>query len=140
MADTIIDRDARRSDGKLKAVSMADEMIPKGVLVCIDTDGYAVNGSDAADLRFMGVSYERVDNSEGSPGDKEIRVEKTGEFSFEFNASAAVQSSVGKEVYIVDNQTVATDALVTDNDIKCGIVSEVISPGLVRIRIDKYTI
>ena len=138
MAATTADRETKRSDGKLKAMKMSNVKVPKGVLVCINTSGYATNGADTANFLFAGVSYEQVDNSAGSAGDKEIRVEKTGEHVFAYNGGDAAQAVVGKEVYIVDNQTVDDDALAVTNDIKCGVIAEVLSGTQVRIRIDGY--
>lgn len=139
MTATSTDRDTKRSDGKLKAIKLAAVKAPKGALVCINTSGYATNGADTASFLFAGVSYEQVDNSAGSAGDKELRVEKTGEHTFVYNGGDAGQAIVGKEVYIVDNQTVDEDALVTTNDIKCGVITEIISATQVRVRIDNYT-
>ena len=139
MAATTTDRDTKRSDGRLKAVKLSNVKVPKGVLACINTSGYATNGSDTASYLFAGVSYEQVDNSGGSAGDKEIRVEKTGEHLFLYNGTDAAQAILGKEVYIVDNQTVDDDANATTNDIKCGTIVEIVSGSLVRIRIDNYT-
>ena len=139
MTATTTDRDTKRSDGKLKALKLAAVKVPKGVLVCIDASGYATNGADTANYLFAGASYEQVDNSGGSAGDEEIRVEKTGEHLFAYNGSDASQAIVGKEVYIVDNQTVDDDAAAVTNDIKCGTVAEVVSGSEVRIRIDNHT-
>ncbi|MHB1001898.1 MAG: hypothetical protein ACYC27_21875 [Armatimonadota bacterium] len=139
MTATTQDRDSKRSDGKLKSIKMAAVKIPKGVLTCINTAGYVTNGADTANFLFAGVSYEQVDNSAGSAGDKEIRIEKTGEHTFVYYGGDAGQSIIGKEVYIVDNQTVDEDAQVTTNDVKCGVIAEVVSAGLVRVRIDNYT-
>jgi hypothetical protein len=138
MAATTADRETKRSDGKLKAMKMSNVKVPKGVLVCINTSGYATNGADTASFLFAGVSYEQVDNSAGSAGDKEIRVEKTGEHMFAYNGGDAAQAVVGKEVYIVDNQTVDDDALAVTNDIKCGVIAEIVSATQVRVRIDGY--
>jgi hypothetical protein len=138
MAATTTDRDSKRSDGKLKSIKMAAVKMPKGVLACINTSGYVTNGADTASFLFAGVSYEAVDNSAGSAGDKEIRIEKTWEHTFAFGAGNAAQTSVGKEVCITDNQTV-DDAATTTNDVKCGTIAEVISGSLVRVRIDNYT-
>lgn len=137
MAATTTDRETKRSDGKLKSLKMSNVKIPKGVLTCINTSGYVVNGADTANYLFAGVSYEQVDNSAGSAGDKEIRIEKAGEHTFVFGAGNAAQASIGKEVCITDNQTV-DDAATTTNDIKCGVIAEVISAALVRVRIDNY--
>lgn len=137
MAATTIDRDSKKSDGKLKSLKMAAVKIPKGVLACINTTGYVTNGADTASFLFAGVSYEQVDNSAGAAGDKEIRIEKNGEHLFAYGAGNATQASVSKEICITDNQTV-DDAATTTNDIKCGVIAEVISATQVRVRIDNY--
>lgn len=138
MTATTTDRDTKRSEGKLKAMKMAAVKIPKGVLVCINSSGHVTNGADSSGLLFAGVSYEQVDNSGGAAGDKQIRVEKTGEHTFVYNGGDASQSIVGRECYIVDNQTVDEDALEVINDIKCGVITEVVGTGQVRVRIDNY--
>jgi len=138
MTATTADRETNRSEGRLKAMKMAAVKIPKGVLVCINTSGYVTNGADTANYLFAGVSYEQVDNSAGSAGAREIRIEKTGEHTFVYNGSDASQAVVGKEVFIVDNQTVDDDPLATTNDIKCGVITEVLAPSQVRVRIDGY--
>lgn len=138
MTATTTDRDTKRSEGKLKAMKMAAVKIPKGVLVCINSSGYITNGADSSGLLFAGVSYEQVDNSGGAAGDKQIRVEKTGEHTFVYNGGDASQAIVGRECYIVDNQTVDEDAMQVINDIKCGVITEVVSTGQVRVRIDNY--
>lgn len=138
MTATTTDRDTKRSDGKLKSMKMSNVKIPKGVLTCINTSGHVTNGADTASFLFAGVSYEQVDNSAGSAGGKEIRIEKNGEHTFVYNGGDAAQAIVGKECYIVDNQTVDDDALATTNDVKCGVIAEVISASQVRVRIDGY--
>lgn len=138
MTSTLEDRDSKRSDGILKAVKMGAVKIPKGVMVCINPTGYAVNGIDSGGHVFAGISYEQADNSTGTAGGKVIRVEKTGEHMFLYNGGDAVQAVMGKEVYLVDNQTVDDDPLSTTADLKCGVVTEVLSAGSVRIRIDGY--
>ena len=60
MTATTTDRDTKRSDGKLKAIKLAAVKVPKGVLVCINTSGYATNGADTANYLFAGVSYEQL--------------------------------------------------------------------------------
>ncbi|MGB9588779.1 MAG: hypothetical protein ACPL7O_11425 [Armatimonadota bacterium] len=137
MTATTTDRDTKRSEGKLKAMKMAAVKIPKGVLVCINSSGYVTNGADSSGLLFAGVSYEQVDNSGGAAGDKQIRVEKSGEHTFVYNGDAS-QAIVGRECYIVDNQTVDEDALEVINDIKCGVITEVVGTSQVRVRIDNY--
>ena len=115
---------------------MADVKIPKGALVNIDAAGYATNAADSVDHTFAGVAYETVDNSAGSAGDLEIRVETTGTFVFVDGGGNGAQTDVGIEFHISDNQTV-TDAA-TSNDIVAGVAVESVDAATVRIRIDRY--
>jgi hypothetical protein len=136
MAAAAADREAKRSDGKLKGHLMAAVRIYKGTLVCQNAAGYLAPGADAASFKFAGVAYEGADNSAGAAGAKTCRAEKTGEYLFTYGPGGATQALLGKEVFIVDDSTV-TDASTTNN-IKCGAVEEVISATLLRIRIDCY--
>jgi len=136
MTATTTARESKRKDGELIAYKMSNVKIPKGVLVSINAAGYATNATDAAGETFAGVAYETVDNSGGSAGDKEIRVETTGTFVFVDGGGNGAQTDVGVEFKIVDNQTV-TDAATTNN-LKAGICVESIDASAVRIRIDRY--
>lgn len=136
MTATTVARESKRKDGQLIAYEMAAVKIPKGALVNINAAGYATNASDAAGETFAGVAYETIDNSAGSAGDKEIRVETTGTFEFVDGGGNGAQTDIGVEFNIVDNQTV-TDAATT-NSIKAGVCVESISASAVRVRIDKY--
>lgn len=138
MTATTQDRDTKRSDGVIKAMKMAAVKIPKGVLTCTNPLGFVDNAADAGGLTFAGVSYEKADNSAGPAGGMLIRIEKTGEHTFNYGGGNASQSLIGKEVYVVDNQTVDEDPLITTNDIKCGVIAEVVNASVVRIRIDGY--
>jgi hypothetical protein len=66
---------------------------------------------------FAGVAYETVDNSAGSAGDKSIRVETDGVFSF--LTSGAAQANVGSEIYwdgAIDSSTVTlTNSVIVEN-------------------------
>ncbi|HOK55617.1 MAG TPA: hypothetical protein PLU88_14530 [Armatimonadota bacterium] len=136
MTATTTARESKRKDGKLISLKMSNVKIPKGALVSINAAGYATNSSDTAGETFAGVAYETVDNSAGSAGDKEIRVETTGTFVFVDGAGNGAQTDVGVEFKIVDNQTV-TDASTTNN-IKAGVCVESIDANTVRIRIDRF--
>jgi len=136
MTATTTARESKRKDGELIAYKMSNVKIPKGALVSINAAGYATNATDAAGETFAGVAYETVDNSGGSAGDKEIRVETTGTFVFVDGGGNGAQTDVGVEFKIVDNQTV-TDAATTNN-LKAGICVESIDASAVRIRIDRY--
>jgi hypothetical protein len=139
MAAASANRDDKRQDGKLKAhLVAASTTIYKGTLTCHNATGYLKPGADTASFKFAGVAYEKCDNSDGADGDLECRVEKYGEYEFAYNGGDATQALLGQEVYIVDDQTVDEDAAVTTNDIKCGVITEVISVSKVRVRIDNY--
>lgn len=139
MAAASANRDDKRQDGKLKAhLVAASTTIYKGTLTCHNATGYLKPGADTASFKFAGVAYEKGDNSDGADGDLECRVEKDGEYELAYNGGDATQALLGQEVYIVDDQTVDEDAAVTTNDIKCGVITEVISVSKVRVRIDNY--
>jgi hypothetical protein len=136
MTATTTARESKRMDGELISYKMAAVKIPKGALVNINAAGFATNSTDAAGETFVGIAYETVDNTTGSAGDKEIRVETTGTFVFVDGGANGAQTDVGVEFKIVDNQTV-TDASTTNN-IKAGTCVESISANTLRIRIDRY--
>lgn len=93
----------------------ASTKILKGALVALDATGYLVNAATATTLVAVGVAAETVDNSAGSSGALNVPVD-VGEFEFENSASTDLigLTEIGKDVYIVDNQTVAkTDGSTT---------------------------
>lgn len=110
MAATTEDRNTPYRDCIITPALVAKgEVIPAGVIVCANADGYAVNGTSALGLFYMGRSEERVDNSAGNDGDQFINVHSHKAFLWE-NDGSVEQASLGKRAYIVDNQTVgATD-------------------------------
>jgi hypothetical protein len=82
----------------------ASTTIYKGGLVCMDADGYIVEGTDAHAVRFVGIAYEGVDNSTGSDGDLNGRVYTTG--THQLPATSITQAMVGDMMYLVDDATV----------------------------------
>lgn len=136
MTATTTARESKRKDGELIAYKVAAVKIPKGALVNINAAGYATNATDAAGETFAGVAYETVDNSAGSAGDKDIRIETKGTFAFVDGGGNGAQTDVGVEFKVVDNQTI-TDAATTNN-LKAGICVESIDANTVRVRIDRY--
>ena len=136
MTSTTTAREAKRKDGELISYKMNNVLIPKGALVNINSSGYATNASDTASETFAGVAYETVDNSAGSAGAKEIRVQTIGTFVFVDGGGNGAVTDVGVEFKISDNQTV-TDASTTNN-IKAGVCVESIDSTTTRIRIDRF--
>lgn len=125
--------DAKRKDGELVLYPVAAGVkIPKGALVAL-SGGYAVNASDTAGVQFAGGAYETADNTGGAAGAVSVRVLKRGDYLY--GKAGAVQADVGRQALLVDNGTVATAA--TTNNIAAGYVCELVSAGLVRVRIDR---
>jgi hypothetical protein len=102
-------------DGERNTIEIpvyAGEVIYLGALVVIGSDGYARAGAIGAGNLLAGVSdgdhrngNSTVDNTNGSSGDLYVRVTRRG--VFEFVCSGLTIADVGKEVFIVDDQTVS---------------------------------
>jgi len=108
----------------------------RGALVCVDSSGYLVPAFDTANLRFVGVAFESVDNSGGVNGAKKCRVIKRGTFVYNRVGSFS-QSDLGTVVRAVSDNEVAKT---TTNNIAVGTVVELPSNSTVRIRIDNHTV
>jgi hypothetical protein len=102
------------------AVINAD-IIYGGSLVCVNAAGYALPGSDTAGLTFVGIAQERVDNSLGSAGDKNVIVRRRGLFRMTFHTAISI-ANVGDKVFIYDDESVDVTANVT-HKIFCGIIA-----------------
>jgi len=104
------ERNTELRDGTLITPPVAaTTKIEAGKLACANAAGYAVEGSTAATLTALGRAEETVDNSAGAAGDQRVQVRR-GTFKFANSATNAVtQASLGKTVYIEDDQTVAKD-------------------------------
>lgn len=103
------DRNTRRADrGMIKSVPMSASKVFAGGLVCRNAAGYAVKGSAALNLRAIGRSNEQVDNSAGSAGDLNVRVEE-GIFIWKNSTSTdeITFADIGSRCFIVDDETVA---------------------------------
>lgn len=96
-----------------------------GLLKTTDATGYASAASDTAATRVVGVAKQQVDNSGGAAGDKEV---KAAAGIFKFANSGLVQADVGKDCYVLDDQTV-TNAATAANDIVAGKLMRLDSDG-----------
>ena len=145
--------DARMKPGnRVRYPLAANTEVYKGGLAVL-SGGYAQPGADAASVQFAGVFAESVNNMTGavqpgqiapgigSPnltpvagaaGAYSARVEKEG--AFVYAKAGAVQSDVGKQAFIVDDNTVSTAA--TSHNVACGYVTELVDASHVRVRID----
>jgi hypothetical protein len=134
MADiTAAKKSTDRQDGEIISFQQGAEKIWEGALVAINAAGYAVNAGDDASTVVVGVADETVDNSAGNAGDKEIKVRRTGVFTFEFGGTATI-ADVNTLVYASDNQTVNLAGALT-NDIIVGRIVEFIDASTVRVDI-----
>lgn len=100
-------RDTKRRTGDRLSLPMSASKIFEGSIVCLGADGYATKGAVATTLRAAGRAASSVDNSAGNAGDLNIDVDR-GIFKFENSAAAdeITLADYGKDVYIVDDQTV----------------------------------
>jgi len=114
----------------------ANTRIWKGALVCVDSTGYLVPASDTANLRFVGVAFESVDNTGGASGAKRCRVVKRGTFVYN-RIGSFTQADIGTTARaITDNEVAKTST----NNIVVGTVVELLDDNRVRIRIDNHTV
>ena len=82
--------------------------IYQGSLVCLDAAGWAVPGSISATLIARGVAKATVVNP-GANGALSIETERGQAYRFANSAAADLiaRTEIGKDVFIVDDQTVA---------------------------------
>lgn len=103
------DRNTPYKEGVLiAALVAAATRIYAGTIVVANAAGYAVPGSTATGLAYLGRAEEAVDNSAGVDGGQVVTVRRGQAFKFANSGTDAVtQASFGRLAYIVDDQTVA---------------------------------
>lgn len=116
------DRETAVKEGKLKSYPAAVDIIYKGGLVAINAAGYACPAADTLGLRVVGIADEKVDNSAGSAGDKDVRV-RQGCLA-KLVATSITQAMLCQIMYVADDQTF-DDASV--NLVPAGILVEYVS-------------
>lgn len=97
-------------------------------IVCIDSAGRAVPGSNTAGLRMAGRAAKQVDNSSGAAGALFIDVDR-GIFKFGAGTQAPVQATVGLPIYVQDDQTVGKGGAATSAGVFGGICHEIDADG-----------
>jgi len=117
------DRDTPRKTGGLQSYPCGVDVIYKGSLVGIPADGYVEAMVLGTTIKFAGIAEEKVDNSAGSNGAKNVRVHTTG--VFKLNATSITQAMVGQMMYAVDDNTF--DDQPGDYGIPVGILVEYVS-------------
>ena len=131
MAALTAERDTKRRAGDRLSVPMAATKVFAGSLVCVSTaTGFATKGAVATTLVALGVATETVDNSAGAAGDKRVEIDRDGWFKFANSAAADLiaRDDIGKDCYVVDDQTVAlTDGAASRS--KAGKIRDVDADG-----------
>lgn len=86
----------------------ANAVIYQGALVALSATGFATPGAVATTLTAVGRAKADVDNTGGADGDLPVPVER-GTFRFANSSAgdAITLADVGKDCFIVDDQTVA---------------------------------
>jgi hypothetical protein len=130
------DRNTPRSEGDVKSIGAAAQLIYAGAIVCRNSSGYAAKGATATGMVGIGRAEERVDNSGGNAGDLKIRV-RPGVYRYLNSTStdAITITEIGKPCYVVDDEKVAkTDGTGTRSI--AGFVEDVDAQG-VWVRFDE---
>lgn len=97
-----------KDGGSLPVPVAANAVIRAGALVVANATGFAAPGSTATTLTYLGRAETAVDNTGGADGAKTIIVRRKLAFQWKNSATDPVtQASLGKTVYIVDDETVA---------------------------------
>lgn len=86
----------------------ANTKIDEGNIVCVDATGYAVEATEAKDLRPVGRACESVDNTSGGDGEARINCEPgTYLLANSTGADAITMADFLKDVYLVNGGKVA---------------------------------
>lgn len=103
------DRNTPHKDTETIVVPLAaNAKIYGGALVAANATGFAVPGSVATTLTYLGRAENKVDNTGGADGAKSIQVRRKKAFKWvNSGADPISQADLGKVCYIVDDQTVA---------------------------------
>lgn len=103
----------------------ADAVIYGGAIVAVDSNGYAVAGSDTTGLTVIGKAHIRggtvVDNTDGDDGDKSVVVRLSrGSILYIYDndtGAPLTQAHFGKSCVVKDDHTISSN---TTNDISAG--------------------
>lgn len=132
--------------GLVVSYKVSNVKIYKGALVGVNASGYLVSmAHGTANLKFVGIANETVDNSAGSAGDKSVNVTKSGAVVFKaISGFTPAIADVGKEVYANTDWEVQISTSGLTNQYKVGTILalETTATGAagVRIRVDNYSV
>lgn len=113
---------ARKEDVLTQYPVTSGEIIYKGAMVCVDTDGYLLAAADTAGYKFAGIAYEQKDNSSGLDAALSCRVYTKGVFLL--TCTSIMQSMVGNLLYVTDDDVVDESST---NDIVAGRLVKYVS-------------
>lgn len=107
----------------------ATTTIYKGGLVSVQADGYVAPLT--AGEGFVGLAYEKIDNSAGSDGAKSVRVYTMGDFDHALTGAAI--TDIGRPVFASADDTLTFTA---EGNSYVGIVQDLVSSGNIIVRLD----
>ena len=132
--------------GLVVSYKLSNVKIYKGALVAVDATGHLIPiAHGTANLKFVGVANETIDNSAGAAGDKSVNVTKSGSFVMKAIAGyVPAIADLGKEVYANTDWEVQIATAGLTNQYKVGtiVALETTSTGAagVRVRVDNYAL
>ncbi|MDV2438699.1 hypothetical protein QR665_04195 [Acinetobacter gerneri] len=125
------DRQTPRRDLGLICVAVAANAIVRaGYIAVANKTGFAVEGSKAKDITYLGIFDETIDNTGGADGDVTVMVRTHHAFLLDNDATDPVtQASIGKKCYISTAVSVSGTSA-TDTKSEAGIVLEINENGV----------
>lgn len=117
-----------RHSGRWTYPLAAGVKIYQGGMVALKA-GYAIPGKTEAGLVALGRAEETVDNTNGAAGDVSVPAERGTFYYANAAADPVTQADVGKQAYIVDDETVAKTSD-TDKRSPAGTVRAVDAGGV----------
>jgi len=118
----------------------------KGALVGVNAAGFLTPMSPgSADLKFVGVANESVDNGAGAAGDRAVNTTKTGAFVLKAASGfSPTVADIGKVVYAASDWEVQASTAGLTHAYAIGTITAIEptfggEPG-VRVRIDIHTV
>lgn len=131
MAALTQDRNTLRRDGlQIEPPVAAGARIFTGALVAINAAGLAVQGATSATLAGAGTALAPADNTLGADGALRVRVDRRpARFANSAAADAITLADIGKDCFIVDDQTVAKTSA-TNTRSRAGKVFDVDADGV----------
>lgn len=109
MTATAYDRNTAWRDASMISVPVAaNAKILAGTMACANAAGFAVPGTSALNLAYLGMADVTIDNTGSTDGAASVLIRRGKAFKWANDGTDPVtQSSLGRPCFIVDNQTVS---------------------------------